>query len=180
MWGLVVLGAFVFVALAVLGVVSIFLSGNSEESEEKTKTQYRYAAKKWFLTPSERDFYNALGMAVGKDYRIFAQVHLDMLLDEKIVGQKWKWARAHINQKSVDFVLCDKDELLSRLVIELDDRSHEREERIERDVEVERILKEAGIPLLRIRNGRNFDPVEIARNVHELLDDVSVRQPPRN
>ena len=68
-----------------------------------------------------------------------------------------------LSQKSVDFVLCDKTYLSPKLAVELDDKSHERTDRQERDVEVERILKEAGMPLLRIANHNQFNREEIGR-----------------
>lgn len=137
--------------------------------DEKSKPVFQYIARPHFLTEAERDFYNLLGQAVGADYRIFAQVHLDALLDEQIKGQNWKAARAHISQKSVDFLLCDKDELRPVLAIELDDRTHERADRVERDGVVENILATAGIRLLRVQNHDHFSPQEIAQKVTDSL-----------
>ncbi|MFH1246176.1 MAG: DUF2726 domain-containing protein [Candidatus Liptonbacteria bacterium] len=108
-------------------------------------------------------------MAVGNEYRIFAQVHLSTLVDNKIVGQNWLAAFRHISEKSVDFVLCDKAYLSAKLVIELDDKTHERPERQERDREVERILKEAGIPLLRSENHGRFEPSALAEKVKNAI-----------
>lgn len=69
-------------------------------------------------------------------------------------GQNWRAALAHINRKSVDFVLCDKAYLSPKLAIELDDKSHGVLDRQDRDREVERILREAHVPLLRLENRR--------------------------
>lgn len=55
------------------------------------------------------------------------------------------------------------------LAIELDDKSHEREDRIERDSEVERMLQEAGMPLVRFGNNGLFNKEEISRIVLEKL-----------
>ncbi len=156
------LGAILVVGVILAGIV-IYIrdlsNGESEPEEEKQK--YQYLKKQSFLTPAELDFYNALGQAVSHEYRIFAQVHLGSILDEKIKGQDWRAARAHINRKSVDFLLCDKEYLTPKLAIELDDKSHEREDRVERDTEVERILKAAELPLLRVPNQGNFNPTDI-------------------
>ena len=127
--------------------------------EEKAK--YRYDRKNFFLTRAEHECYDALVEAVGAEYRIFAQVHLPTLVDHTVRGQDWRAALAHINRKSVDFVLCDKAYLSPKLAIELDDKSHERSDRQERDREVERILRDAGVTLLRIENRGNFNPDEL-------------------
>jgi very-short-patch-repair endonuclease len=92
-------------------------------------------------------------------------VHLPTLVDNKVVGQNWRGAFRHISEKSVDFVLCDKEYLSPKLAIELDDKTHERPERQERDREVERILQDAGVPLLRIINRGRFNASELAEQV---------------
>lgn len=162
------LAALIVVGLVfVAGSAAFFASLGARVAKDKAK--YRYTAKKYFLTKAENEFYNALGMAVGDKYRIFAQVSLGSILDEKVKGQDWRAARAHINRKSVDFLLCSKENLSPELAIELDDRSHEREDRVERDGEVERILKAAGIPLMRIQNHGTFDPAQVAEQVQVAL-----------
>lgn len=134
-----------------------------------TKFKYRYLKKDWFMTRAEHEFYNTLVQVIGNECIIFAQVHLPTLLDFKLNGNKNMAAKSHIDRKSVDFVLCDKNYIAPKLVIELDDKTHERPERIERDKEVEHILKEAGLPLLRIENYGSFDPVVLAGKIRASL-----------
>lgn len=155
--GIVVVAAFIFGALK--------RGPFGGEYEERAK--YKYTRKNFFLTRAEHECYDALVEAVGQEYRIFAQVHLPTLVDNKIKGQNWRAALAHINRKSVDFVLCDKAYLSAKLAIELDDSSHECSDRQERDQEVERILKDAGIPLLRLQNHGSFNPNELAQKIRD-------------
>lgn len=133
----------------------------------KLKKPYRYTRKKFFLTRAEHEFYDALITAVGDKYYIFAQIHLPTILDNKVIGQSWRASRSHIDRKSVDFVLCDKKYLSPQLAIELDDKSHDQPKRKIRDKEVERILAEAGMPLLRVENRGHFDPAELAQHIHK-------------
>lgn len=148
------------IALAILKAVV-------ERGEEREKPKYRYTRKQFFLTRAEHECYDALVAAVGNKYHVFAQVHLPTILDNKVKGQDWRAALAHINRKSVDFVLCDKAYISPKLAIELDDKSHERPDRQERDREVERILGDAGVPLLRLENKGRFDPQELAQRINE-------------
>jgi len=162
---LFILAGVVIVLVVVLTVArAIFEGGDNEE-----KKKYQYKRKNFFLTRAEHECFDALMAAVGNDYLIFAQVHLPTLIDNKVVGQNWRAAFRHINGKSVDFVLCDKAYISPKLAIELDDKSHERPERQERDVEVERILQEAGVPLLRLQNRGRFDPNELLQQIKKLL-----------
>lgn len=136
--------------------------------KDKEKSIYKYKRRQFFMSRAEHEFYDALVRAAGNNYYVFAQVHLPTLVDHSVSGQNWRAALAHINRKSVDYVLCDKAYISPKLAIELDDRSHEREDRQERDREVERILQEAGIPLLRIPNRTGFNISEIASKISEL------------
>jgi very-short-patch-repair endonuclease len=69
----------------------------------------------------------------------------------------------------VDFVLCDRAYIAPKLAIELDDQTHERSDRQDRDHEVERILKTAGVPLLRLINHGRFDPSDLAQKIKAAL-----------
>lgn len=135
----------------------------------KRKYKYLYERKQFFMTKSEREFFEILNSAVGGKYYIFPQVHLPTLFEHKIKGQDWRAAFSHISQKSVDFVLCDKGKISPLLAIELDDRSHERPDRIERDKEVERIFEISNLPLLRIKNGDRCDSVEIIQKINDAV-----------
>ena len=160
---------YIIIGIIIVVAIAIAISrGGFADVEEKAK--YRYNRKNFFLTRAEHECYDALVEAVGTEYRIFAQVHLPTLVDHTIRGQDWRAALAHINRKSVDFVLCDKAYLSPKLAIELDDKSHERPDRQERDREVERILREAGVPLLRLENRGSFSPSELTQKIKETLN----------
>ena len=161
----------IFLLIIIVGVVFVVrlirLRGGVDGAE---KPKYEYRKKQFFMTRSEHEFYDTLVSAVGNDYYIFAQAHLPTLVDHKIRGQDWRAALAHINRKSVDFVLCDKQYISPKLAIELDDSSHERPDRRERDEEVERILKYAGVPLLRFHNHINLNTTEIATQIRSAIN----------
>jgi very-short-patch-repair endonuclease len=139
------------------------------DSGDKEKKMYSYRHKQFFMTRAENGFYQGLVKAVGDRYAIFAQVHLPDIVDERIPGQNWKAARARINRKSIDFVLCDKEYLNPKLAIELDDASHEREERQARDAFVEEVLRMAELPLLRINYSENIGVEELQKRINAVL-----------
>jgi len=143
-------------------VIEILKKPNGKEAEKKL---YDYKKKQFFLSRAEHECYDALIKAVGDKYYVFPQVHLPTIVDNKVVGQNWRGAFKHINEKSVDFVLCDKAYIAPQLVIELDDRTHERVDRIDRDKEVERILEGAGLPILRLENHGRFDPQMLSEKI---------------
>ncbi|MEK7659756.1 MAG: DUF2726 domain-containing protein [Patescibacteria group bacterium] len=161
----------IIVLFIILGIIAVLAEIFPVKLIKHAVTQkYQYGRKKFFMSRAEHECYDALMVALGKEYYVFPQVHLSTILDNKIPGQNWNAALRHINQKSVDFVLCDKSYIAPVLTIELDDSSHERKDRIDRDHEVERILKQANLPLLRIINNGRFDPLVIAEQVETALN----------
>ena len=119
-------------------------------------TQYDYSQRGLIMTPAEIRFFKLLDHALADKYYVFPQIHLPALFEHKIRGQAWFAAYAHINRKSVDFVICSRYELKPLLAIELDDWSHSLPHRKKRDAEVERIFAASGLPLLRFEGKQDF------------------------
>lgn len=135
-----------FIIGAALIIVALLVL---ERFLDKRSFTYRYRAKKHMMTKAEERCFRALEEKYRAKYYIVPQVHLSALLDHKVKGQNFRGAFAHINGKSVDFVLLDKKTLEVYCAVELDDSTHNREDRILRDKEVERIFAEAGAKLVR-------------------------------
>jgi very-short-patch-repair endonuclease len=123
------------------------------------------------MTDAEQECYHALVSEMGPDYYFFPQIHLDAIVQPTVTRKDRFYAFRHINQKSVDFVACDKKQLRPLFAIELDDKTHNRPKRIERDREVESILRGAGIPLIRLENRGRFEPKELAAVVQKGMAD---------
>lgn len=131
--------------------------------------QYRYRAKP-IMTKREEEVFKLLVRVFEGKFFVVPQVHLGSILDYKIKGQNWHGAFQHINRKSVDYVLINRETLQTVCAVELDDRTHELKRRQERDLEVERILKEANIPLVRIRNLNGRSDREIIATFAEVIN----------
>ncbi len=103
------------------------------------------------FTPAELRFLAALEKAVAGRARVYGKVRLaDVLAVKDSVSGKHFWRAFNaIACKHLDYVLCERDTLAVILAIELDDRSHARDERRARDAFVDEALAGAGIPLLR-------------------------------
>jgi len=162
---------FVVIIIVVLAIANEVIDRKKQigKEEKENKSPYRYKRKDFLMSRAEHEFFDVLAEAVKAQYYIFPQVHLATILDHKVVGQNWKGAFRHINEKSVDFVLCDKAYIKPLLAIELDDRTHEYNSRKERDGVVESILKEAGLPLLRFENHDRFDKADITQRIANAL-----------
>lgn len=80
--------------------------------------------------------------------------------------------------RSVDFVLIDEG-AIPRLVVELDDSSHDRPERRQRDADIDRALHAAGVPVWRIRPGQEIDWEAIVATVADGAQSVLSANPSR-
>jgi hypothetical protein len=116
-----------------------------------------------FLSENEKAFFKTLKASVGHEYQIFAQVRLADLvqIDPSLDAASHQRALNRVACKSVDFVLCGALSLDPVAAIEVDDRSHLRFDRQQRDQFVNQVFKEIGLPLLRVRAKRTYDPAEL-------------------
>ncbi|MNR01700.1 hypothetical protein D3C85_1175170 [compost metagenome] len=162
----------------ILGVIIIFLKLSGRGSQEaftnsaavKHTSPYHYGRRRYLMTQSENSFFKLLTEAVGTHANVFPQVRLSALLcrTQGIERRYWHAALARINQKSVDYVLCNKLTGEVLLVIELDDPTHDTSIRQKRDADVNEMLEEAGVPFLRFRDVRQLTVESIAMEVYEI------------
>ena len=125
-----------------------------------------YKARGKLVTKSELRFYKSLQKAVQDDWEIFAMVRIaDLLRVETGEPNRRKWLNK-ILSKHIDFVLCDPGSLEPVCCIELDDPSHNRPDRVERDIFVNDAFASADLPLLRIPTESSYR----AREIRELID----------
>ncbi|MFT5723868.1 MAG: hypothetical protein ACI9JN_000985 [Bacteroidia bacterium] len=138
-----------------------------------------YQARGKLLTAAEINFYRHLQRAIGQTATIFCMVRMADILTVKksIKGKKLKQTIGPIAQKHLDFVLVDKDFNIL-CAVELNDKSHDRPDRIARDKFVRKTLKTAGIPLIEIPASRSYSIVKvqeaIANQVPSLLVSLSL------
>ena len=145
---------YIILGLVIFAAILISALGSHRASKKKVfkNNVYSYTAKYSLMSKTESDFFVKLERTVNERYYVFPQVHLSAILDHHVKGQEWKYAFSHINGKSVDYVLCSKTTLKPTYAIELDDYTHDKADRHERDREVERIFEAANLPLVRFKN----------------------------
>ena len=148
---------------AILKIFGISLASTSPKSD-----QLPYRLSNNFLSPAELSFYRVLMMAIAETYVVCPKVNL---ADIFFVPRK-KGVRSHenkINRKHDDFLLCDASTMTPVLGIELDDWSHARPDRQERDQFVDQVFEVAGLPLLHVRAAASYNPQAISNVVREAV-----------
>jgi hypothetical protein len=123
----------------------------------------KYKAAGPLLSPAEQKFFNALQAAFGQTYWIQMKVNLaDIIQPEaRYRTSKWQIGFNKISSKHVDFVLCHPETYEVVAIFELDDSSHNKQDRKERDAFVDQALTSAGIPIHHIKASNQYDPQDL-------------------
>lgn len=153
---------------AILSLFGIHLAGPARDN------QLPYRQRDDFLSAAELSFYRVLTQTIGKQAVVLCKVNL---ADIFFVTQT-KDSQSHrnkIDRKHVDFLLCDPTTMRPGLGIELDDSSHGRRDRQQRDELVDRVFKAAGLPLLRIPAQVGFNPTDLLSKVLPHLQAVAAK-----
>lgn len=154
-----------------LGVIAILIIGFMIGGVKR----FRYRKVELF-SPAEKHFLKALDKAVSSEFRILGKVRIaDVILPVKGLSNKeynksfWK-----ISSKHIDYILLDRDTLDTVCVIELNDRSHKRKDRIKRDAFVDKAFKSAKIPLVWFSAKREYDITEIKNTINNAIHEIEV------
>lgn len=127
-----------------------------------------YQHRRSLLSDGEFRFFEALHRAVAGRWGISIKTRLaDIVLCPENL-----WTTPHgrrLSQKHVDFVLYSPDDAAVAAAIELDDRTHQRAERMQRDAFLDEALAAAGVLLLRVSVSSTYRPDSIRRYIDRSI-----------
>jgi hypothetical protein len=114
-------------------------------------------------------------VACADRFRVFGKVRIADLISpaDHLDKSEWWTEFNRIAKKHVDFVLCDRKTLEVRAVIELNDRSHKRKDRAERDELVAGAFADSGVPLRMVKARRSYSVADVRRIVNEIEVEMS-------
>lgn len=137
-----------------------------ENTSYKNEKNSYYKINNNIFTNTEKFFYKVLKDITEKmNLIIFTKVRLaDIIYSPKFNYKDFNKIKA----KHIDFVLTDKEGNI-KLLIELDDKSHEKEKRKERDKFLNEIFKNQKVKLLRIPAKYSYNIIELENKIKESL-----------
>jgi hypothetical protein len=178
MSGLLLLAVVVLVVIAALAVIAAqkgrLPAGGAEAPA--------FEPRRELFTPAERSFHGVLEQAVAGEFKVFGKVRLgDLVQPTKGLSQSRRTSlRNRIQQKHVDFVLCRPDTLEVAGVVELDDASHGRKDRTDRDDFVDKALASAGVPVVHFPARKAYAVAEVrAKLAGSLALKGAEAEPPK-
>ena len=147
--------------LAVLACVSILMLSGLAGRRGNGFRAGDYRAKR-LLTAWEVRVLGEIRSGLPRGYYACPQVRLaDFIETEVRDPARRQGALNRVSRKSVDFAVIDGAGRVV-LVIELDDKTHGRSDRVRRDQMVNAVLAHCRVPLLRVRPGQ---PVDVVRHL---------------
>jgi hypothetical protein len=154
---------FVIVALGALKLLST-LRGGAAKAED-------YFLKKSLFSPAEHSFLGVLQTVIQQGMLLESKVRLaDIFGIKKGLGRGDRQrAFNRICSKHVDFLLVQTTDGRPLLGIELDDISHDEDDRIARDEFVDSVFASAGLPVLHCEVKRAYEQDEVRRRITEAL-----------
>lgn len=164
------------------GCLSLFLPFlHFFRKKEKKSVELPYRKRDDFLSPAEMSFYKVLKQTLGHEFIVCPKVGLnDIFFVKTRDNSEFTIYNNKISRKHVDFLLCNPDKMEPVLGIELDDSSHDKEKRLERDIFVEEVFAAAGLPLVRFRNKQSYAVSEVREKIEAALkpgkENVSIAE----
>ncbi len=183
-------GALVFAAMILAAVLWIRHKRKKQElQKEKERKRKREKAEEVYeedvkgaglayvktdiLTPREKRFYPYLKEVADE---LGLTVSLKPRLGDLVSGAHHQYSSEgakelfKVQRKHVDFALFDPDTLETKLIIELDDTTHERQDRVNRDVFVDNVLENTGYKILHVYSANNLKE-EILKKLNEEQEE---------
>lgn len=158
------------IALIIFMVFVIIMKGAGKKNTAVNLLEEGGYVAKPFMTERERDFYIRLHAVLPKGDFLMSQVRL---VDIVSVSQRFKADKGKkmtlfrkISQWHCDYVWLDH-QFSIKAVIELDDSSHRRKDRIARDEFFNEVVRQAGYSLVRLETKKDVD-VFLNNKIHQV------------
>ncbi|MCL4253307.1 MAG: DUF2726 domain-containing protein [Anaerolineae bacterium] len=160
-------------------IVRLLAGDGKTDDAEKQRKDFPYTLQKHFLSPAELNFFRILRDVVGDKATICTKVSLgDLFTTKKDDYSQYTSYMNKIRRKHVDFLLCDNTTMRPLIGIELDDKSHERQDRQDRDKFVNGVFKASGLPLIHIPVKKAYITSELASQLTPYLNIAVSPAPP--
>lgn len=157
--------------VVMVGVYFVILQFINKKKGEEKKDLSIYEKKPYlFDANSEFNLYKVLIELYGDKYYIFPQINYSHLIQpKKTTWEEERKYRSRIDRKSADFVFCDKERIVPKLIIELDGSAHNLKSKQARDEFIDELTKIVDLPILHLKTS-NVDREYIKGEIYKILN----------
>ncbi|MDR3021202.1 MAG: DUF2726 domain-containing protein [Clostridiales bacterium] len=153
--------AICFIIIICIAIILVVLYRHYQKIWSAPPPQYK--KKTTVVSVVEQKFYQILLKACPK-YTVLQQVPLSSVI-EKCTSNAYRSELFRV----IDYCLVDSQTYQPKLLIELNDASHKRADRVLRDQKVKAICDIAGLNIISFENGTEYTVKDIAKAVKRAL-----------
>ena len=156
---------FYLIIIAILIAISLFLNEKTKDNIPKTINFSNFQKKEYIMTQAELKFYRELKQITDKlELSIFPQVQLEKIISVRNNNRNY---RNRIKSRTIDFAIVTNKNCKIVCCIELDDYTHNYQNRIKRDEFINKLFETTKAKLLRYDLNTNINIIE--KNIKECL-----------
>jgi hypothetical protein len=159
----------VLVALGVLALVVLVLRRRRAPNDDEVLC---YELGERLLNDEQCRFLEVLEQAVGTDHRVLARIALAdvVTVDETLEGPALDTAMARLDGRQFSFLVCTRAALEPVCAVELDAPSGRQSKMAGRDLQLDAICEQAGLPLLRVPAQASYQVADIGLQFDALFE----------
>jgi hypothetical protein len=152
------------------GCLGFLLGGKKTETSQVPEQSQGlpYRVRDDFLSDAEFSFFGVLRQIFDDRYYICPKISLKEIFFVLRPNENMSYHNK-IDRKHVDFLLYDLGTRNPVMGIELDDKSHSRSDREQRDVFVNEVFEATGLPLARVTAAASYNLADLKRYLEETL-----------
>lgn len=165
-------------AIATLGLflVSVLIGITTRRRQRQVMTNCRYRPRKRLMEGPERRCFQLLVDLFGQKFYVIPQVSLSALLNHKVGTQDRHAAYHFIENKTVDFVLCNKRTLRPICAVKLDDAKPTKDPG-SNPQDMQKFFQSAHIPFVYIPKPQNINRQTIIDEFSRVVYETSTLKP---
>jgi hypothetical protein len=162
------------IAFVVIAGLSAYLK-TLEQKKAIANAASLYEAHEKLFTDAERSFLGVLEKAVGEHAKVFGKVRVGDVLQPKkgLSRSQNQTARNKVDRKHFDYVLCDPEDLAFKAVIELNDKSHQKADRNQRDRFLQEACDHSGIPMIQVDAKASYSINDLKQKLSEVIPGLN-------
>lgn len=149
----------IIISIALLFILGLIVELLNNKEKNNTNIDYnKYYKKDYIMTQAELKFYRQLKMITNElNLSIFPQVNLERIINVKNNDNAY---RNRIKSRSIDYTIVNNENCKIICCIELDDYSHNYNDRQKRDKFINELFENVNIKLYRYNLNTNIENIK--------------------
>lgn len=166
------------VATLLLFLVSVLIGVTTRRRQREAMDRYKYRPRKHLMVGQEKQCFQMLNDLFGEKFYVIPNVNLASLLSHKVGMQDRYAAYRFIDNKTVDFVLCNKNTLRPICVVKLEDGvQNDLKEPGSDPRDMEKFFRSAHIPFIFLAKTQRLTEEYIIEEFSRVVYETSKIQP---